>query len=168
MSIDNEKLSELMKDGWSYPIKTKLGAFELIDTIKLTENAGILINTEPDGTPYNFDRVFLRMKTNRSQEGFTVTFDKKTYNDRAVSIYVSTLSQEGDYYAGAHAWIENGYWTAESYMWRSVSSAYQSTYHTGNDNTFRTTGDDNVVQIRINPALKVGFEMEIWAVRAKK
>ena len=167
MSIDNEKLSELMKDGWSYPIKTEAGVYERICTITLAENAAIYTAVEPDRTPYNFSRVFIKLTSTGPQPAMTWQFDKNTGGSRAISGYLSAQSSDGTSYAGIHIWTEGGYWTGELYTWRTVASTYGTTQHIGNDNMFYTSDDINIKAIRCGQ-LNAGLTMEIWAVRAKK
>ena len=144
------------------------GIYELIDTITLTESALIDMRTEPDGTPYNFSRVFLRMRTNGAQPAVTWSFDKNTAGSRALSIYSGTQTSESTSYSGMQVWTEGGYWTGEVYAWRTVASTYGATNRTGDSNTFYTADDETIQRIRCTPALDAGLTVEIWGVRSKK
>lgn len=146
------------------------GIYELIDTVEITEDVGGLnYNTEPDGTPYNFDRVFLKMHTTSEQPSQTWLFYRTADLSRAASVY--TMAGSANSYAAAAAWKENGYWTAVWHNWRTVVSTYGASYPTGHDNAMKNACLSDkmktIKHIRMSGTAKAGLTVEIWAVRAK-
>lgn len=142
------------------------GKYELIDTITLAENAAIYMTTEPDGTPYNFSRMFVKLTSTGPQPAASWHFDRNTTGVRMISFYMSAQTSENTSYAGIQMWKENGYFTGESYAWRAVASTYGATYHVGDTSAFYTTDDHTIKAFRSDTAFNAGLKVEIWAVRA--
>ena len=163
--INKDELDELRKKGWSYPIKTKLDVFELIDTITLTESAVIDMQTEPDGTPYRFDRVFLKMSVNdtATEAGTWTYYDQN--GKTAIIHYMQSGAAKN--LGGQQVWKECGYWTGEVYGWRTVHTTYNSTQHAGRDAVLCNPCEGSYITSIKSQRLPVGVTVEIWAVRAK-
>lgn len=142
------------------------GKYELIDTVTLAENAAIYMTTEPDGTPYNFSRIFVKLTSTGPQPAATWNFDRNTGGSRMISCYMSAQSSESKSYAGIQMWKENGYFTGESYAWRAVATTYGATNHVGDANVFYTTDDRTIKAFRCDTAFNAGLKVEVWAVRA--
>jgi hypothetical protein len=142
------------------------GRYELIDTVTLAEKAAIYMTTEPDGTPYNFSRIFVKLTSTGPQPAATWHFDRNTGGNRIISCYMSAQTSESTSYAGIQMWKENGYFTGESYAWRAVATTYGSTNHVGDTSAFYTTDDRTIKAFRSDTAFNAGMKVEIWAVRA--
>lgn len=141
------------------------GVYELIDTVTLTESAVLDYNTEPDGTPYRFDRVFLKMSVGdtATEAGTWWYYDQN--GAVAMTHYASSGSAKN--LGGQQVWKECGYWTGEVYGWRTVHTTYSTTQHAGRDTALIVPCDGSYIARIKSQSLPVGVKVEIWAVRAR-
>ena len=164
MGINHDELDKLRKDSWSYrgPIE---GEYELIDTITISDGVTKLdVSVEPDGTPYRFERVFLKLtikENTPAAEGWSF------WDQAGVEImyhYHGTVSS-ANVQSGMQVWKEAGYWTGEVYAWRGLYSTYGTTYHAGRDEALKvSTAGSYISRIKADE-LSNGITVEVWGVR---
>lgn len=91
------------------------GAYELIETITLTENvASIVYTQEPDGTPYNFCALMVLLNTSASVLGTSAATIRYYLNDTTyLASYLSGAITSAARYAYQEAWLNRGFWKGE-------------------------------------------------------
>lgn len=145
----------------------KEGEYELIETIILEEDAVIERTAEPDGTPYNFNVLALRIK---KPQGIvlaeTLGTTAETKNNTFHSLYFLATTNTEERWAYASVEKHRGKWLRKRSpgwdVYNSTMYSYEVVYPMF-DNSAKDDVIDRLYSSRLIPA---GLVIEIWGVRA--
>lgn len=142
------------------------GVYELIDTITITDGVtSIDISTEPDGTPYRFEHVFLKLKT---QENVPAASGWSFWDQTGAEImYHYHAAGTANQRSGMEVWKANGYWNGAVYTWRSVHTTYGMTYFAGDDKSLTVQTAGSYISRITTDGVAVGMTIEVWGVRPR-
>ena len=143
------------------------GEYELIETITPEEDMVIERTVEPDGTPYDFDVVALRIKkpagiTIDASMGISANTKKKTTH----ALYFMTTTKTEEQWAYAIVEKHRGKWLRRrSPNWDVYNSTlypYEVIYPMFDS----SAQDDTINKIYSTKTIPAGLVVEIWGVRA--
>ena len=143
------------------------GAYELIETITLEEDAVIEWSQEPDGTPYKF--VAIEIKAESAGKAATQNSASMWYlskGERVAIIYYSSITNIQKRYRQEQVAIVRGYWESEFVDWNPNASAAYNNKGYYNTHLKHNKKDYPAIDgIRSSAAIPAGT-YEIWGVRA--
>lgn len=143
--------------------------WELIDTINVEEGVtNLSITQEPDGTPYKFSKMYMRIELkNTTMGGASLFFKGKGQN--LSGVYLSGKSTARDYYTAYEVFQDSGVWRGKYVDWTSNSQLCGTSLAADEYTYFgkRTVSEYPVVEeIRISFAFPANSKVTIWGVRA--
>ena len=144
------------------------GAYELIETFTLDEDAAIERTAEPDGTPYSFDALFIKVGGNALAEKQVNIWMFSEKNQRIGGGYFA-FSANKTIYGAVDVRKDKGFWRSENHNVNTSATAYQATTLGGYFYTLRysTTTYKHITKWNTNGgAIPAGMTIEIWGVRA--
>lgn len=139
-----------------------------IETITLEEDAALLRTEEPDGTPYNFDAVFLKLSTADKVLDYNgIYFYGMTSDFVMYTVIYAGLNQN----EAIECAKDKGYWMGKRFNATDGGTDYPSVSYTGSSQLLkpqtRATGQNATIKrIASLAALPAGTTIEIWGVRA--
>lgn len=141
--------------------------FELIDTITLDENvAQIVRNTEPDGTPYNFCKMMVRVKVPASTV-FTAGFASELIAD--TFYFYGPFSESTQYICQIILLLEIRNGRVFGNMTESVGSGHTASSYRGtvnlSGNLIKNTIDVFRMKTYSSSGIPSGVEISIYGVR---
>ena len=153
--------------------KIEENKWELIDTINFTESvANLTLTAEPDGTPYNFSRMYILLEVKNATMGGASLFYKYYAPDgkdtNLWGVYLEGRTTARDYYSIFEIYPECGYWRAQAYKWSSTTSEI-GTLTTDNYQYFAKNSLEAlpvVNGIRIAFTFPANSKITVWGVRA--
>lgn len=153
--------------------KIEENKWELIDTIDFTESVtGLTLTEEPDGTPYNFSRMYMLLEVkNTTMGGASLFYKYYAPNGRDTNLwgaYLGGMSTARDYHSAFEIYPECGYWRAKAYKWSSSTSELGAVT-TDNYQYFakKSLEASPVVNgIKISFTFPANSKITVWGVRA--
>ena len=143
--------------------------YELIETIEVTESTTIKRSEEPDGTPYNFKSVILRIETTATDFATSRWFFRYIEPDKPIiDIFAHDFAAFSNKTQKQRSWCElsldRGLWIASQIAWTQYTG-YQNVQKSGI--LFNKTIEDAPsINYILSSGTTAGTIVEIWGVRA--
>lgn len=138
------------------------GTYELIDVINVTEDARVIVDKEPDGTPYNFKRMFVVMKSTATEQ--TTSFSNVFFcgNTNLGNSWLQKWSgNTGTKYKCEEMYVSHGLWMLDYTEVGTVFNRY-SPY----SGKFSVKDYPSITRYITGGVIAAGTTFEIWGVRA--
>lgn len=143
------------------------GVYELIETITLEEDAAITRTQEPDGTPYAFTAMFIKMSISNAASPSAI-HSKFYHGKRAIARgYLSPMSTVGSYSAALNPRLEKGYWKSSWALWNANATVVNSQAQ-ADDFEYGLVYDAKTypyIDMMVIGTPTAGTKIEIWGVR---
>lgn len=140
--------------------------YELIETIEVTEAAAIRRDNEPDGTPYNFKKVFIHIETTATDFALMRVFFRTSSNLDITHHDFSALSNNTK---TQRSWCEVypncGWWTSRQISWTQYAG-YQTIQEPAVQFKVSTETAPTIQRIWTMTAATPNTTIKIWGVRA--
>ena len=140
--------------------------YELIETIEVTEAEVIRRDNEPDGTPYNFKRVFIHVETTATDFALMRVFFRTSSNLEIITHDFSAFSNKTQ---AQRSWCEVypncGWWTARQISWTQYAG-YQVIQEPAVQFKVSTEEVPTIQKIWTTTAATPNTTIKIWGVRA--
>ena len=140
--------------------------YELIETIEVTEAEVIRRDNEPDGTPYNFKRVFIQAETTATDFALMRVSFKTSSNFEIISHDFPAFSNKTQ---AQRSWCEVypncGWWTSRQIAWTQYRG-YSVIQEPAAGFNVSTETAPTIQRIWTTTSATVGTTLKIWGVRA--
>lgn len=144
------------------------GEYELIETIVLDDGIAVLERTAwPDGTPYDLSRIIIKLHMLPHSNSYpSINVGINTLQNVTIT---NALSQTGDRYSSAYAWVESGLIRLDGN--KGTEGAFLVTDRVGTPYARTVVQGDAITRVVIAPApeaaMPAGSEIELWGVRRR-
>lgn len=142
--------------------------YELIEEITLAEESTVARSIEPDGTPYNFAVIMLRVEFPASEKtgNIPVVYHIGISSNDITSYFISPYQADAVKYGYSKVWVENGLY--RSGWWTCVKGHGQFAQYFENpvQQDRYSTADGNIISFTINTVVAAGTKIMIYGVRA--
>lgn len=144
------------------------GEYELIETVVLNEDMAIERTQEPDGTPYMFDALTIKIT---KPEGITVsnaiTINGMTSSGRTFAFYAGTTTATAKQCQFMEAEKTRGLWVKRRWnAWTNENNLYGVIENSCDKFNYPAMENECITSIKSTGTLKSDFLIEIWGVRA--
>lgn len=142
------------------------GVYELIETIVTDEEIAIERTQEPDGTPYNFSAISIRVKKN---EGVALigalSMSALVANNRYIALYLPETKSTAEQWGYAEIRQYKGFWERErAAEWSIYNSTATPMLVKIPMYDMKVLENDGINTLR-GVAVQAGLTIEIWGVR---
>ena len=142
------------------------GMYELIETIEVTEAEVIRRDNEPDGTPYNFKRVFIQIETTATNFTLLRLFFRTSSNFEITTHDFSAFSNKTQL---QRSWCEIypncGWWTNRQISWTQYTG-YSTVQEQAVGFKVSTEEAPTIQRIWTTTSATPNTTIKIWGVRA--
>lgn len=155
-------------------VRVREDVYELIETITLAEETKTIVRTiEPDGMPYNFDAVTIKIAsapTASTGSGAQYVFIRAKIGEELLTATVQNLVRNARCDCLSVFDNDKGYWRAYGFMPNIAYSNVNTAFYSPPVDCLRYRDAVKANGIEINTgvylALSAGTTIEIWGVRA--
>ena len=143
--------------------------YKLIEEITMDEDAVFVRTAKPDGTPYNFRRVFMKYTRTGGIDEQPTTLMLYMCDDTTIGYgHYKALKTSSQSFAATWCYAENGYWWSEKNTYSTSTTAYGSTAFSGPDVLLENLVSSYpcINKIMSNGAIISGTTIQIYAVEA--
>lgn len=143
------------------------GVYELIETIALEETMAIERTAEPDGTPYKFSAVAIRVK---KSEGITISpslsMQAITTLNNLHYLYLPATTTTNEQWCYAEVRQYKGFWERERAAVWSIYNSTDTPMHVKIPMFDKKVSDGEYIRMVRGNSVQAGLIIEIWGVRA--
>lgn len=158
----------LQMDGDVLGVKPE-GVYELIETITLEEDMALERTQEPDGTPYNFSAMLIRIfKPANVTFSANISTAATTSDESEIQLYIpASANTNTEQYFVVEIKPEKGYYDVSRYQWNLITAPNQCYTVKADALNHNVNKRGNIVRYHSrSTALKAGCTYEIWGVRS--
>lgn len=140
--------------------------YELIETITTEEEIAIVRTEEPNGTPYNFVAVALRVKKKEGMRLNTVSMTAHIGTNRVQPLYLTSTNKTEELWSYCEVRQYKGLWERERAQGWSIKNNTETPFYVKLPEFDNPVVDgENITKIS-SASVPAGLTIEIWGVRA--